>query len=130
MAWSSSACKELKRLCTRVSKKRQIKLKSPSTVTHEIPNAFPMAPPDFLSPSHPSIPGFLSQVPISQQAKSSSSTLPIPQFQVFGAPQRGPTQASSQPNQSREFQPLSYYQQIHNNESQKLATNETMYLQM
>lgn len=80
MAWSPSAFKELKRLCTRVSKKRQTKLKSPSTVTHEIPNAFSMASPNFSSPSHPSIPGFPSQVPIPQQAKSTSSTLPIPQF--------------------------------------------------
>lgn len=39
MAWSPSACKELKRLCTRVSKKRQTKPKGPATVTHEIPNA-------------------------------------------------------------------------------------------
>lgn len=46
MAWSPSACKELKRLCTRVSRKRQAKAKAPAASNDAPPD------PSSVHPNH------------------------------------------------------------------------------
>lgn len=95
MAWSPSACKELKRLCTRVSRKRQAKAKAPAA-SNEAPPA-----PSSVHPNH------------TPQMFPATSGPFHPQFQGFGATPRPPTHTPPDTQQSNVFQPLSYYQQRH-----------------
>lgn len=109
MAWSPSACKELKRLCTRVSRKRQAKAKAPATSNDAPPD------PSSVHPNH-----------ISQMFPAASGPF-HPQFQGFGATSHPSTRTPPDTQQPNVFQPLSYYQQRHeaaniNHRNEKTST--------
>lgn len=88
MAWSPSTCKELKRLCTRVSKSRQTKPKD-LPATNEIPNVPFSAPPNPTFSTFPLTSDVSQQIPMPQQTQPLVNIIPVPQFQGFGATPRG-----------------------------------------
>lgn len=107
MAWSPSACKELKRLCNRVSRKRQAKAKAPTVNNKALPVP-PFVYPNHTSPMFPTPSGPFR-----------------PQFPGFGATSHTPTWAPPSAEQSNVFQPLSYYQQGHEAASKKHKNEKT-----
>ena len=109
VAWSPAVCKELKRLCTRVSKKKASKGKKPTVPPQQQPNPFSQFQPQFnpqfqqQAPQMPQqMPPPVQQVPqmnippmMPPQQQPQQQQMPQTQIPQFFQPQAGPPVAQA-----------------------------------